>query len=792
MAYPSTVRPLASYPTALLAALALGAGACGDPEPEPCPAMLVGGELVITEVMSDAPEGGEWIEIYNASDHEIALDGVVIAYARDRGSSGKSHVITGSGAVLPPGRYFTLGGVLDDKRPEYVNYGFSDALGSLVGGKGVLQLQCGAALVDELEYGLPDVDDPGGRAFSLSGDVTPDAAVNDSDVSWCLALEQSVYEYETDLYGTPGGPNPPCVADGPPLGMETCVVADGEAAGTLRPVVPLMPGDLVITEFMSDPGGPDVDINPADAEWFEVHVTRDVDLNGLLIGTKGDLSPGAAEGEVLLTLKDVDMRFDDAECVPVAAGEYLLFARDAEPTLNGELPAPDFTFSFDIRNTGDSGLFLGLINNKGGADALDLVTYEGVSEGAAWALSPAALDPAANNDLTSWCLASEPYGAGGTGSPGAANPACVGGPAGDTCLDGDQPREPVRPGPGDLVITELMANPAAVGDGEGEWLELTATADVDLTGVELGRGADVELTLGEGDPRCFPLAAGERALLAKPGDAATNGGLPEPDFVFDFSLVNTSGDVFVGYRGELVDRVTYTSAPDGAALQLSADAIDAALNDDEASWCPAITPYGDGDLGTPRAENAVCGQEPPPGQCDDNGQPRDPVAPTPGDLVISEFMANPDAVTDADGEWLELRATADFDLNGLRLAKTEADLASASELDDPACLRVTAGQHLLLAKKSDAAVNGGLPPVDLPLPFSLTNSADGIFVGHGETLIDGVTYASSQGAGVAVSLDPGASAADNDDADVPPWCDAVAAYGDGDLGTPGEENPACG
>ncbi|MCA9638226.1 MAG: thiamine phosphate synthase, partial [Myxococcales bacterium] len=32
----------------------------------------------------------------------------------------------------------------------------------------------------------------------------------------------------------------------------------------------------------------------------------------------------------------------------------------------------------------------------------------------------------------------------------------------------------------------------------------------------------------------------------------------------------------------------------------------------------------------------------------------------------------------------------------------------------------------------------------------------------------------------------------NDDVDAAPWCDAVAPYGDGDLGSPGQENPACG
>ncbi len=810
------VRPHASAFVATITALiGAGLGACTDPAPDPCAAMLAEGELVISEIMTDAPKGREWIEIYNASERDIPIEGLVVAYARERGSSGNSHRIEGAGATLPPGAFFTIGMVQDEARPPYVNYGLGDALGTsgLTNSRGILQLQCGGTLVDEVEYGWEEDGqpvEPRGASFNLNGEFTPDAATNDERTSWCLTLEQELFTYDPNLpdnRGTPGSPNPPCGGENVDPG-NTCVIADGEAAGTLRDIVPAQAGDLIITEFMSDPGGPESTVEAKDGEWFELYVARDVDLNGLWLGSTGlrddmikddaELSDGLDEDEVFLLLSDADADLNEKECLPAAAGSYLLFARKDDPLINGGLPAPDYTFSFDILNS-DSTLFLGRLNKNGGLDALELVTYEDVGEGASWAMSPSALDesapdPKSNNVPESWCLATDEYGPGGRGSPGAANPACVGGPSGDTCLDGEELREQRPPTAGSLVISELMPNPSGT-DSDREWIELTATQDVDLTGLEIGRDEEIKLTIGAGEPDCFPVAAGERVLLAKQTDEAINGGLPAPDFEMgnDLTLLNSGGDLFLRYRGELVDAMSYSGSTDGAAWQLSADALSAEANDDEASWCDAIAPYGEGDLGTPRAENTLCGEEPPEppmGQCDDDGVPRDPVPPGPGDLVINEFMANPDAVTDSNGEWLELRVEAEFDLNGLKLTKSADALVDGDELTDDACLHVTPGQILLFTAKD--ADNGGLPAADFSLPITLNNSDSGIYIGHGEAVIDELTYSSSQGAGVAASLDPSAGAADNDDADAAPWCDATAPYGDGDLGTPGQENPACG
>lgn len=58
--------------------------------------------------------------------------------------------------------------------------------------------------------------------------------------------------------------------------------------------------------------------------------------------------------------------------------------------------------------------------------------------------------------------------------------------------------------------------------------------------------------------------------------------------------------------------------------------------------------------------------------------------------------------------------------------------------------------------------------------------------------IDDVVYDGTwpSAAGAALSLDPTQFASDLND-DPLAWCDAQDPFGDGDLGTPGSDNPSC-
>ena len=88
---------------------------------------------------------------------------------------------------------------------------------------------------------------------------------------------------------------------------------------------------------------------------------------------------------------------------------------------------------------------------------------------------------------------------------------------------------------------------------------------------------------------------------------------------------------------------------------------------DAAKWCEATQPLdGTGNLGTPGAPNTPCQAVVGPGSCLDpaSGTPRPLVPPAAGQVFFTEVMADPRAVADARGEWLELFSTAEVDLNG--------------------------------------------------------------------------------------------------------------------------------
>src|SRR5690606_5702704 len=137
---------------------------------------------------------------------------------------------------------------------------------------------------------------------------------------------------------------------------------------------------------------------------------------------------------------------------------------------------------------------------------------------------------------------------------------------------------------------------------------------------------------------------------------------------------------------EVLDVVTWTSSKPGVAMNLDPDAYDPEANDDPDAFCRARDRYGDGDFGSPAAKNHHCLRA---GECFEGKVARPVRAPAMGDVVVSEVMASPEAVPDADGEWFELRARAAFDLNGLEVGENGV-VEETIEAD--ACLRVEPGE----------------------------------------------------------------------------------------------------
>ncbi|MHB8874541.1 MAG: lamin tail domain-containing protein, partial [Myxococcaceae bacterium] len=276
-----------------------------------------------------------------------------------------------------------------------------------------------------------------------------------------------------------------------------------------------------------------------------------------------------------------------------------------------------------------------------------------------------------------------------------------------TCIDQGAARPILFPSPGDLVISELMPDPGAVADSDGEWLEVHARADLDLNWLELSNGGTGKAVVSQ--PGCLRVAAGGYAVFARDADGGANGGLPEVAGVFGFGLTNSGGTVVVKFPdGGVLDQASWTRASAGVSSQLDPLLLDATSNDSPSNFCPASRAYGKGDKGTPGAANDACPVVVNPDECIDpaSGGIRAISRPGVGGLVITEFLSNPKSTDDANGEWIEVLVKADCDLNGLSYGN---EGASPSTLASSTCVARTAGSYVLFAKSTDPLVNGGLP-----------------------------------------------------------------------------------
>lgn len=742
-------RPLAL----VLLAAALACGGSGPRQTDACPGGLLMGDLVITEIFGDPPSadaGHEWIEIYNATMVAQQLNGLVLSSAKEDGSSLKDHTI--GELSIDPGGYVVLGNVIEDARPDFVDYGYGDELGDLRNTAGQLEVSCGQNVLDKVLYA--ELSEGTSRGFD--GGRTPDAEGNDDLVNWCDASTT----FADDIIGTPGAANDPCVGSGVPT---TC-----DQDGTIRDIVPPVYGDIVISEVFPNPALAE----EGSAEWFEIYVAADVDLNGISFYKNLDDEEPAGQLSAI-------------ECIHVTAGTWFVLAQSDDAAVNGGLERVDALFDFGLSNS-DSSLIV-----RYGDDILDDgVTWGTTHDGKAKSLDPDYLDADGNDDPSHFCDAVTMFGVGDYGTPGAPNDAqCPILPPAGQCNDGSGFIDIVPPAAGDLVITEFHANPAAVDDAAGEWFELRANAPVHLNGLELGTVVGEVKSAIEVE-ECIALGVGDYAILARGEEPTVNGGLPFVSATFEFALANSDAGLFVSYGGEVVDQITWSSTTSGAATSLDGTFTNATDNDDEANWCAAVDPYGAGDLGTPGEENPQCAGS-MPSTCNDGGTERAVVAPQVGDLVITELMPDPSAVADAEGEWFEVLVTADVDLNGLQLSSIDGAMVTTLEqtIDDDACLAVSSGTRIVLARNSDMMMNGGLPAVDFAFGFGLSNSDHGLAVGVGDTVLDEVFWASVP-AGSSRSLDPASSDPADNDVDGN-WCAATSSYGAGDNGTPGAVNDAC-
>ncbi|MFO0596791.1 MAG: hypothetical protein U0228_15870 [Myxococcaceae bacterium] len=529
-------------------------------------------------------------------------------------------------------------------------------------------------------------------------------------------------------------------------------------------------GDLVITEIMIDPESTDTG-----GEWVEVFNTlgTPVDLKGLTLYTR-DTDGTNAKSTVI-----------KAGSVPARSYFTMGDIRSG--------PNPmwiNYTYADALGSFGNT---RGVVGLKCGTTTLAEFTWNSVAKPNRSRMLNGLEDPNPTLAAVEANYCDTPVGTvyfgNNAGTPGAKNPQCQPEATTGTCIDNGAVRAMTPPGPGDLVITEVMTRPAASSSANGEWLEVLARASVDLNDLVISAtGGDTRIT----NMNCLRVQPGDYLLMARSGDTFVNGGLPTPDHVYaSLSFADTTNQRIALIRGDAgIDEIAITPAMSGHAWQLDPLKLDPVSNDDPANFCPAPTkwnPDGGGDYGSPRVANPACAVPTDPNTCLDTGtsQMRAVVNPNYGDIAFTEWMSAP-STPQADKEWLEVVAKSNFDLNGLTLVvgTNKVPLASGN------CLPVTANTYLVFGKNPSPAANGNLPPLTASFSAALTSTSVFSLLGADGGIYDTV-QANGEYAAAATQVAPGNEDPDlNDQLTV--RCKAPNKWDGGtDFGSPGQPNPAC-
>ena len=156
-----------------------------------------------------------------------------------------------------------------------------------------------------------------------------------------------------------------------------------------------------------------------------------------------------------------------------------------------------------------------------------------------------------------------------------------------------------------IIINEIMQNPLAVGDSEGEWFEIynNSYEEVNLNGFTIKDNDDDSHFITEETligPQSY-------AVLGRNADTTTNGGIILDYKYSNMNLANGADEILlIDPYGNTVDSITYDGGstfpdPNGATMALLNLNLD---NNIGSSWVEydSLT-YGNGDYGTPGVSN---------------------------------------------------------------------------------------------------------------------------------------------------------------------------------------------
>lgn len=205
---------------------------------------------------------------------------------------------------------------------------------------------------------------------------------------------------------------------------------------------------------------------------------------------------------------------------------------------------------------------------------------------------------------------------------------------------------------GDLVISEVMANPSTPTDSDGEYIEIYnasgSAIDFSANNITIDDGGTPQ-TISSGN-----IASGGYFLLCNDTNSGTNGGITNCDATLNFALTNSGETLTVKEGATTIDSFTYNAdAGNGISWQLATNKLNATDNDNLDYWGTGTSTYGDGDNGTPRAAN------------DFTYYP----APAKGEILIVEIGNAIKSTTENDYILLYNNSANDISLNGFYIGR---------------------------------------------------------------------------------------------------------------------------
>jgi hypothetical protein len=536
------------------------------------------GQLLITEFMAN-PDGiadgdGEWFEIVS-----LAPEAVDLAHCKLHDGGIDSFPLADSWATLPmePGARWVLGpnANVETNGGVQVDVVYSDFY--LSNQSDEIRITCAGEIVEEVTYDGDWPIEPG-VALSFDGAASQDTVTNDAQLHWCAGQT----EYVAGNVGSPGLENGDCpVLD---TEVDSCVLI-GPAGTEVVEGAPLVFTGLLFDEEDTD-------------------VTEGLDEVPLLVAQAGWGVAGSeldtwmwADAAGVASWNDSEMPGYDQYSVSMAAPEL------------GSYSAL-FRFSMD---DGATWTLCDLTGSDDGFAIEDAGSFASAEDPCIGVTCGDAPEPECFGDVFT------SYSGEGTCVADGITAACVFDEATEdcaltvaTCTASGCAGGATVPLVGEIVISEIMTNPSAVSDGNGEWFELVNVTEylLNLEGCSVQGTNDTPSIITTGG--ALLAAPGVEMLFVRNENEEENGGL-KGDYAYSGLTLGNGEDSLSLHCGDtLIDEVTWDDGltfpdPAGSSMQLDAGSIDAAINDSGEHWCAAEEPYGDlGDLGTPGAANALC------------------------------------------------------------------------------------------------------------------------------------------------------------------------------------------